>query len=81
MWDGHDGMGWWMLWGGVLWVVFILAIVFIGARLAGGTGGEGESATRRQVPSNEPPLDIARRRYAAGEIGREEFEQIRRDLG
>jgi putative membrane protein len=26
------------------------------------------------------PLDIARERYARGEITREEFEQIRRDL-
>ena len=81
MWDGHDGMGWWMLFGGLLWIVFILAIVFITARVAGGTGGSGGSTTRSHLPSNETPLEIARRRDAAGEISREEFEQIRRDLG
>ena len=81
MWDGHDGMGWWMLFGGLLWIVFILAVVFIAARVAGGTAGGGASATRPQLPSNETPLDIVRRRYASGEISREEFEQIRRDLG
>ena len=29
----------------------------------------------------ESPLDIAKRRYAAGEITSDEFERIRRDLG
>jgi uncharacterized membrane protein len=28
----------------------------------------------------ESALDIAKRRYAAGEISREEFDQMRRDL-
>ena len=30
--------------------------------------------------TKKPPLEIARRRYASGEITREEFEQIKRDL-
>lgn len=34
----------------------------------------------RQPPEAVDPLEIARRRYARGEITREEFEQIRRDL-
>lgn len=80
MWDGHDGMGWWMLWGSFLWVVFIFAIVFVAAQLAGGTGGASESPGTRRSPGGEPPLEIARRRYAAGDISREEFEQIKRDL-
>ena len=36
---------------------------------------------RHNQTSGEAPLEIARRRYAAGEISREQFEQIRRDLG
>jgi len=28
----------------------------------------------------EEPLEIARRRYASGEISRQEFEQIKQDL-
>ncbi len=39
-----------------------------------------ESFRPRSGQAREAPLDIARRRYAAGEISREEFEQIRRDL-
>lgn len=73
MWEGNDGMGWWMVWGSVLWVILIAAIVFAGAWLA---GNRGEPAGRR-----ESPEDVVRRRYASGEISREEFEQLRRDLG
>ncbi len=76
MWDGHDGMGWWMLWGSIFWIVFIVAIVVVTARLS----GDGRRADNTPLPPPEPPLDIARRRYASGELTRDEFEQIRRDL-
>lgn len=75
MWDGHDGMGWWMVWGGFLWIVLIGAGVFVAAWLAQNNGRE------RTDNVGETPLAIARRRYASGEISREQFEQIRRDLG
>lgn len=78
MWDGHDGMGWWMMWGSVLWLLFIFAVVFLVARLSTGSGQQRHPT--EQAPQRETPLDIARRRYASGEISREEFEQIRRDL-
>jgi uncharacterized membrane protein len=35
---------------------------------------------RGQFPDRSQPLDIAKSRYARGDITREEFEQIRRDL-
>lgn len=76
MWDGHDGMGWWMLWGSILWLVFIVAIVAVTARLA----GDGRHTGDAPPTPTEAPLDIARRRYASGELSGEEFEQIRRDL-
>lgn len=34
----------------------------------------------RRRGRDEAPLDIAKRRYAAGEISRDEYERIRRDL-
>ena len=74
MWGAHDGMGWWMAFGMIWMVVFWGAVIWLIAwgvgQFAGGRGRDGES-----------PLDIARRRYASGEITREQFEQLRRDLG
>jgi putative membrane protein len=79
MWDGHDGMGWWMLWASFFWLVIILAAALLFARVA---SGQGTSSRERERPAarEEMPLDIARRRYAAGEISRDEFEQLKRDL-
>jgi uncharacterized membrane protein len=40
----------------------------------------GGSRAPRNPDAGEEAVDIARRRYAAGEITREEFEQILEDL-
>ncbi|MGK2966653.1 MAG: SHOCT domain-containing protein [Tepidiformaceae bacterium] len=80
MWDGHDGMGWWMLWGGTLWLVFVVVLVFVAARLRGASNSAGVSPGHPLLPPTETPLDILRRRYASGEITRDQFEQIRQDL-
>ena len=74
MWGEHEGMGWWMLFGSIWFVIFwglvIWAIVSVFSRgERGSTSGGGET-----------PLEIAKRRYAQGEINREQFEQIRHDL-
>lgn len=71
MWGEHEGMGWWMLFGSVWFVVFWGAIIWIAAKLLGRDEVRGR---------DESALEIARRRYARGELSREEFEQIRRDL-
>jgi putative membrane protein len=34
----------------------------------------------RPTQANQGPLDIARERYARGELTREQFEQLRQDL-
>jgi uncharacterized membrane protein len=39
--------------------------------------GRGETATNRAPRPTGEPLEIARRRLAAGEITTEEFEEIR----
>lgn len=75
MWDGTHDMGWWMaLWmvlGGVVWVVLaaVLASIITGGWRRGG-----------RQPGQQSPLDVARRRYAAGDLTTEEFETIRRNL-
>ncbi len=74
-WGWSTGMGWWMLFG-VLWMLVfwggIIALIVWGVRKLGGrSSGNGE---RRSA------LDIARERYARGEITKEQFEQLKRDL-
>jgi putative membrane protein len=66
-------MGWWMLFGGIwmlfFWGAIIWLIIWGVLRLGGGHTG------------SESPLEIAKRRYARGEITREQYEELRRDLG
>ena len=74
MWGWYEG-GWWMLFGGVIFILFWGAVIWLAVW-----------AVRRFSAGNPPggnhtPLDIARERYARGEITREQFEQIKKDLG
>lgn len=79
MWGGDWG-GWGMGWGifGALhmllwWILIILGIVVLVKWLFGGTAGSAQGKDNRA-------LEILKERYARGEIGKEEFEQKRRDL-
>ena len=77
MWHGMDGwgLGWGMMGIGWLfmvlfWVLVIVGIVALVRWLGGGPGGGGRRAR-----------DILNERYAKGEITKEQFEQMRRDIG
>ncbi len=63
--------GWWMI---IVWIVvaglIIWGIVAL-ARRGGASSSEGQ---------NQTPLDIAKRRYANGEITKEEYERLKKDL-
>lgn len=76
MW-GDYGWGWGMGFGMIsvvlFWVLVILGIVILVKWIAAGTSGAG------QLPA-KTALDILKERYARGEIGREEFEQKKRDI-
>jgi len=80
MMDWGNGM-----WGGGNWVMILFSIAFLVAVIVGivfvvralsggGSGGD------QQVRQPETPEELVRRRYAAGEINREEYEQKLRDL-
>lgn len=73
MWGMHDGMGWWMVFGSVWVVLFWAALVWFVASIFNRRGESGQ-------PKEDSPLEIAQRRYARGELSREQFDQIRRDL-
>jgi putative membrane protein len=82
----HDGgMGWWMLWGGgmmiIFWGLVIGLIVWGVSRLTGERRRDEQLQRGEGAPRDEQaPMDVARSRYARGEISRDEFTQIRRDL-
>ena len=65
---GHGG---WLFSLG-FWLVLVLAVVALIRHFGGGRA--------ERVPVTESALDILKRRYAAGEIEREEFESRKRDL-
>ena len=70
MWDMHDGMGWWMVFGSVWVVVFWAALVWF---VVSALNRKSESGQEKE----DSPLEIAKRRYARGELSREQYEQIR----
>ena len=72
MWHVDDGMGWWMVLGSLWFVFFWGAIIWLVVRVLGARDGG--------APRDDSAIEVARRRYARGDISREEFEQIRRDL-
>jgi putative membrane protein len=69
-------MGWGGMWFG--WLISIIAlflIIWVIVRFS------VSAPYRRQPPaSNEAPLDILKRRYAKGEINKDQFERIKKDL-
>ncbi len=70
---GVFGLGW-MLMGGVFmilfWVAVILLIIWLYRQITGAQG----------VVQADSALEILKQRYAKGEIGKEEFEKMKKDL-
>lgn len=71
----HD-MGWHGMWfGWIFWIVILALIVWIVVRLT------ANNQNKQQLPgSGETALDILKKRYAKGEISKEQFEQMKKDL-
>jgi putative membrane protein len=68
----HEGGGWWMVFGGIWMLIFwggLIALAIWGIK-----------KLSRQHNSRQKPLDIAKERYARGEISKDEYEHIKKDL-
>lgn len=68
-WGGFGVLGWFSV--VLFWILLILGVVALIRYLSlGKRGDEGKS-----------PLDILKERYARGEIGKKEFEEMKKNLG
>ncbi len=70
----HMMGGWWWMW--LVWIGGFFILVLVIYLLVYGLRNE----SRTPELSRETPLDILKKRYARGEITREEYERIKRDL-
>lgn len=77
MMDWNSG-GW--FWMGIMMVGGLIIFAVVIYLLFKGVSSPGSGGTTTLSPGKETPLDIAKRRYASGEITREEFERIKQDL-
>ncbi len=70
----------WM-WGGGMWFGWIFWLVIIGIIVWLLINQSGKYSNQNQVnPLSESPLDILKKRYAKGEITKEQFDLMKRDL-
>lgn len=77
---GNFSMGIWMI-----FPIIFFVLMFIGMSRIFGIGGfgQGNHETPRfsgEATQPDTPLDILNRRYARGEITKEEFDQMKQDL-
>ena len=70
---------------GVAFLLLLLAglsaLILLGVIVWAASRTGGRRADQGQPPAGDRSLEILRERYARGEITREEFEAMRRDLG
>lgn len=62
--------------GAFMWFIFLVLIGFVIYFIVQGT-----KAKSPESPAGETPLDIIKKRYARGEITKEEFDDVKKDLG
>ena len=80
-WDGDYGyhghmMGFSSAWG---WIMMLMMLLFWGLIVWAVIWGI-RNFSRTESGRNNRPMEILKRRYAAGEISKEEFESRKRDL-
>jgi len=75
------GPGWGMGWFGIVFMVVFWALILLGIAalvkwIVSGGGGQASQGPRAE----DSALEILKKRYARGEIDRQEFEEKKRDL-
>ena len=57
----------------IIWIVIIIAVILLAK-------GYLSPAKKETDPTGESAVDVLKKRYARGEISKEEFEEKKRDL-
>ena len=70
----HNNFFWWFM--PLIYIAGMIVIVIIACFIVRGILGSDRSASR----SSETYLDILKKRYARGEISKEEYLRMKRDL-
>lgn len=73
MWGWQGGYGWGPMWGfgWIFPLLIVIGLVWLLIRLARGTHG----------PRSDRAREILRERYAKGELSKEDFDRMTKDLG
>jgi putative membrane protein len=82
MMGGYNGYGGWMhsCGGGIaMWIIFLVVIGLIAYLILGPTRHHGSSTANGM--HTESAHDILKKRYARGEISKEDFERMKKDIG
>lgn len=79
MWGfGGGWFGWLFM---IAFWVLVIAVIVWGVRLLTGRGGGGSATQSRPAGGGaESALEVLKRRYAAGEIDRDQYLAMRKDL-
>lgn len=72
------GMGLGMLFGWIFWLLILAAIIYTVMLVLRRSGTESQSDT--SPATDETPLAILKRRYAAGEIDQTQYESMKSQL-
>ncbi|MEJ2055182.1 MAG: SHOCT domain-containing protein [Calditrichaceae bacterium] len=60
---------------GLFWIIILALIVWVVIRLTG-----NNQSKQQPTSSGETPMEILKKRYAKGEITKDQFEQIKKDI-